>query len=146
MRCKKMDRASLVCIVSIAVCIVAPWYKSSYSLVENTLVRLLLIVALLGAVRLGPLPGLFTLLAVITLLIERNQYVVTHLPYQAASAELHVKEDRVVQAPFAAVQEEEVKAAPHEEEEMQFADSNPRLPAGPPATQAVAFYTGKGLA
>ena len=141
-----MDRGALVCSVSIAVCIAAPWYKSSYSLVENTLVRLLLIVALLGAVRLGPLPGLFTLLAVITLLIERNQYVVTHLPYQAASSELHVKDDRVVQAPFAEVQEEEVRSVPREEEDMEFADSNPRLPAGPPATQAVAFYTGKGLA
>lgn len=143
-----MDKAALVCIVSIGIILVAPWYKSSYSLVDNTFVRLALVVAILASVRVGTLPALLTFLAVMALLIERNQYVVTHLPHQAAFAEIpsRQEQEQVVKAPFAQVHEEEVKAEPRAHEEPVFSDNNPRLPAGPASAQAVAFYTGKGLA
>ncbi len=54
----------------------------SFSFVENILVRLALVVLVGYAVRLGPMPGLFTLLAVLTLLIEQNHLLLTSLPYQ----------------------------------------------------------------
>ena len=145
-----MDKAALVCIVSIGIILVAPWYKSSYSLVDNTFVRLALVVAILASVRVGTLPALLTFLAVMALLIERNQYVVTHLPHQAAFAEIpsrqEQEQEQEVKAPFAQVHEEEVKAEPRTVEEPVYSDNNPRLPAGPASAQAVAFYTGKGLA
>ena len=142
-----MDKAFLVCILSIAIIIAAPWYKSSYSIVENTLVRLLLVVAVLAAVSLGPLPGVLTLLAVITLLIERNQYVLTHLPYQKATSHIPDHQaEHVVKASYLEPDVDTVKSEPKKEDAVEYVDSNPRLPAGPPATAAVAFYKSKGLA
>jgi hypothetical protein len=51
-----------------------------FSFVENILVRILMVGALIYAIQKDTLLGLLTLLAVVTLLVERNQAIVTSLP------------------------------------------------------------------
>ncbi len=61
-----------------------------FAFVENILVRLLLIAALIYAIRFSgnPLFSLLVLLAIVTLLLERNHVVVAGLPNQKADAKI----------------------------------------------------------
>lgn len=61
-----------------------------FAFVENILVRLLLIAALIYAIRFSgnPLFSLVVLLAIVTLLLERNHVVVAGLPDQKADAKI----------------------------------------------------------
>jgi len=74
--------------VPILIIIGAPVLTSmgfKFAFVENILVRLLMVGALIYAIRFsnaGPLFSLLVLLAIITLLIERNHVVVAGLPEQ----------------------------------------------------------------
>jgi len=55
----------------------------SFQIVDNILVRLLLLVTVVFSIRQGAMPGLLTFLAVYTLLLERNHQLLTLLPNQA---------------------------------------------------------------
>lgn len=76
--------------VPILIIIGAPVLTSmgfKFGFVENILVRLLMIIALVYAIRFanpasGPLFSLLVLLAIVTLLLERNHVVVAGLPDQ----------------------------------------------------------------
>lgn len=61
-----------------------------FAFVENILVRLLLIAALIYAIRFSgnPVFALLVLLAIVTLLLERNHVVVAGLPNQKADAKI----------------------------------------------------------
>jgi len=139
--------ASLVNILAIGIILSAPWLPLSYSFVENPIVRLLLVLSLLGAIRLGPLPGLLMLLAVVTLLVERNHYVLTHLTQQIDNSTMPAAgTDRILKVVSDVPEEESVEYAPVKEDDDDFMDGNPRFSEGPSTRDAVAFYKGKGLA
>jgi hypothetical protein len=75
---------------SAAISIAAPWISSTgftFSFVGNTVIRLLMIVLVLVATRQGGLQGLFTMLAVYSLLLERNYHLLLKLPMQPATKE-----------------------------------------------------------
>jgi hypothetical protein len=79
--------------VPILIIIGAPVLTSmgfKFAFVENILVRLLLIAALIYAIRFSgnPLFSLLVLLAIVTLLLERNHVVVAGLPNQKADAKI----------------------------------------------------------
>ena len=59
-----------------------------FSFVENILVRILMVGALIYAIQKDTLLGLLTLLAVVTLLVERNQAIVTSLPGLPGAAKI----------------------------------------------------------
>lgn len=139
--------AYLVNTLSVGVILSAPWLPLSYAFVEHPIVRLLLILSLVGAIRLGPLPGLLALLAVVTLIVERNQYVLTHLTRQVDNANIPaVANDRIIQAAINIPDPQTVAYAPGKEEGPEFVDSNPRLSGVPTNQDAVGFFKGKGLA
>ena len=62
---------------------VAGSHGISFQLVDNILIRLLLLVTVVFSIRQGAMPGLLTFLAVYTLLLERNHQLLTLLPNQA---------------------------------------------------------------
>ena len=71
--------------VSVGIILIAPLLEGfgiSYSFVENSLIRLILIGFVVYAVSLGHMPGLLAFLAAYTLLIERNHEVLTRFPNQ----------------------------------------------------------------
>ena len=139
--------AYLVNILAVGIIMAVPWLPLSYSFVENPLVRLLLVLSLLAAIRVGPLPGLLVLLAVVTLLVERNHYVLTHLTHQVENAVLPtVDTDRIIQPTSDIPNAETVSYAPVKEEESAFVDSNPRFIGAPTNQDAVRFFKGKGFA
>jgi hypothetical protein len=80
--------------VPILIIIGAPVLTSlgfKFAFVENILVRLLMVGVLINAIRFSnasPLFSLLVLLAIMTLLIERNHVVVAGLPEQKADAKI----------------------------------------------------------
>ncbi len=79
--------------VPILIIIGAPVLSSmgfKFAFVENILVRLLMVGALIYAIRFSgnPLLSLLVLLAIVTLLLERNHIVVAGLPNQKADAKI----------------------------------------------------------
>jgi len=72
-----MEAAPIVIIVG------APILASmgfNFAFVENILVRILMVGVLIYAIQKDTLLGLLTLLAIVTLLVERNQAIITSLP------------------------------------------------------------------
>ena len=72
-------------IVSILTILGAPHLSSigvGYSFVGNIATRLVLLIAVVYAIRQGPMSGLLAFLAAFTLLIERNHEVLTKFPDQ----------------------------------------------------------------
>jgi hypothetical protein len=139
--------AYLVNILAVGIILSAPWLPLTYKFVENPIIRLLLVVSLVVAIRLGPLPGLLTLLAVVTLLVERNHYVLTHLTYQLDNAILPAAgTDRIIKSSSDIPEGEAVSYTPVKDTTNEFVDSNPRFPEGPNNEDAVGFFKGKGLA
>ena len=72
-----MEAAPIVIIVGAPI-LASMGFKVAF--VENIIVRLLMVAAIIYAIQKDTLLGLLTLLAVVTLLIERNQAIVTSLP------------------------------------------------------------------
>jgi len=139
--------ASLVNILAIGIILSAPWLPLSYSFVEHPIVRLLLVLSLLGAIRLGPLPGLLMLLAVVTLLVERNHYVLTHLTQQIDNSTIPAAgTERIIKVVSDMPEGDVVEYAPVNEDDGNFVDGNPRFSEGPTNQDAVGFFKGKGLA
>lgn len=80
-----MEAAPIVIIVG------APILASmgfNFAFVENILVRILMVGVLLYAIQKDTLLGLLTLLAIVTLLVERNQAIITSLPGLPAAAKV----------------------------------------------------------
>jgi len=139
--------AFLVNILAVGIILSVPWLPLSYSFVENPIIRLILVLAVLAAIRIGPLPGLLMLLAVVTLLVERNHYVLTHLTRQLDTSNIPAAgTDRIITPVIDLPEGETVSYAPVKEEDSQFVDGNPRFPEVPNNHDAVGFFKGKGLA
>jgi len=151
--------------LAVTVIIAAPLLHGflSFSFVENILVRLLMVIAVVLAVRKGPMEGLLVALAVMTLIIERNQDVLSRLPNQQPQWPSNNPGMPVQAAPLVGVAEtvsyvpraftnppvqpiEGSTADNKFETAGGLRDSIPRLPAAPLTNAAQSFYKGKGLA
>jgi len=144
-----MDSSLLICGASLAIILLAPWFSShgvNFSGVGNIIVRLVLVGAILAAIYTGPLEGILVLLAVVTLLIERNHQILSRFPTQQPPS-LRVENVGVFGQPYSQpIQREVVKYEPVQESEtLGLNDSNPRLPEGPNNQDAVSFFKAKGL-
>jgi hypothetical protein len=101
--------------------------------------------------------GLLAFLAVFTLLLERNQEIITKFPYQApgrlssgallSPAPAAEAEAGAVQPlqPTNAVKVYDSPANKEKADATDLHDNNPRLAEGPKAKDAVSFYTNKGI-
>lgn len=121
--------------VSIATILGAPIlsnYGVRFGFVENILVRLLLVGAIIYVIQKDVFLGLVAFLAVFTLLLERNHALALDLPNQ--------RNNLIVSPPLTSVS----KAAPvvetkvNFEEEQEIQDSIPRLEPAPKS--AAAFF------
>jgi len=70
-----------------------------FSFVENILVRLLMVGAVIYAIQKDTLLGLLTLLAVVTLLVERNQAIITSLPGMSGTTKISQQRNLYPMAP-----------------------------------------------
>ena len=75
-----MEAAPIVIIVGAPI-LASMGFK--FAFVENILVRILMVGVLIYAIQKDTLLGLLTLLAIVTLLVERNQAIITSLPAAA---------------------------------------------------------------
>jgi hypothetical protein len=127
------------------VILAAPWASSagiSHIWVGSMAGRFALLAALVAACQLGPMPALFTLLAVFTLLTERSHEVLSTLPTVATMPP-------VKKAPIGLVKEDPLFTVdPDMGHDMHpdVYDSNPRLEAGPSSADAPAFFQERNLA
>jgi len=72
-------------VVAVLVIIGAPILGSngiSFEIVDNILIRLLMLMVVILSIRQGPMPGLLVFLATYTVLLERNNQLLTFLPRQ----------------------------------------------------------------
>ena len=125
----------------------------SFNFVENLLFRLFMLVILVYSIRFanadsGPLFPLLVFLAIVTLLIERNQYVVASLPNQN-SASVIVGPTNLY--PMKATEMQHVTVSEvydnvnQLEESQEFSDNIPDLKEGPSNDDSPAFYKSMGL-
>jgi len=148
-----MDTLSFV---PILVILISPILSQlSFTLLQNTLIRLVAIILVLLAIRRDPLFGLLTLLAVFSLFIERSHFILTNLPGIPST---HVPADSPGKP---------IKATPHTpialvepashtdssfDKESDFesaedlSDNNPKLHEGPSSDDAPQFFESRGLA
>ena len=161
-------------ISSAVISIAAPWISSTgftFSFVGNTAIRLLMIVLVLVATRQGGLQGLFTMLAVYSLLLERNYHLLLKLPMQPATQQhlpiphretreyLNMPVEQVpLEEPTPEVHEYETQKteevqSPNESQEVSAeyqsaTDIKTHVPipkSAPSSEQAIDFYAKKGL-
>lgn len=71
-----MNTANTVVLVSVALFLIVPFLQSNMltNFIDSLLGRAALILFVLYAIRLGPLPGVFAFLAVASIFTERNRY------------------------------------------------------------------------
>jgi len=148
---------------SVIIIVGAPILSSmgvSFLFVGHMFTRLLLLAYLLYAVSKGAMSGLLAFLAVFTLLLERNQEIITKFPYQAPgrlSSEPLLSPGAGAGAgaaavaavpplqPTNAVKVYDSPANKEKADATDLHDNNPRLAEGPKAKDAVSFYTNKGI-
>jgi hypothetical protein len=148
-------------VLSVAIILGTPWLSHSgvsLAIVDNLLVRLLLVAFVLYAIRCSPLCGVLALLAVVTLVLERNAQLITLLPgqtpvwpktnqgYPLKAAPL-TPEVEAVHYDFHQ-EEQGVAVGEHMfESAKDIEDSNPRLQEGPHGSDAegTGFYQAKGF-
>jgi len=144
---------------SVIIIVGAPILSSmgvSFLFVGHMFTRLLLLAYLLYAVSKGAMSGLLAFLAVFTLLLERNQEIITKLPYQApgrgallplgtGTAAAAVGPSVPPLQPTNAVKVYDSPTNKEKADATDLHDSNPRLAEGPKAKDAVSFYTNKGI-
>jgi hypothetical protein len=129
----------------------------SFSFVENIFVRLALVVLVAYAIRQGPMPGLLTLLAVLTLLIEQNHLLLTSLPYQQAEIPMPKDTSFTIAAPDSVdietlhynhpIEDKGLTAFGDKEYEIasDLQDNIPDLPVPPQGEASAKFFESKGL-
>ena len=129
----------------------------SFLFVGHMFTRLLLLAYLLYAVSKGPMSGLLGFLAVFTLILERNQEIITKFPYQApghlsgspllstgTGSLMHESALQPLQ-PTNTVKVYDEPANKEKADATDLQDNNPRLAEGPRSKDAVSFYTSKGI-
>ena len=118
-----------------------------FAFVENILIRLLFVATLFCAAQESPLLGLLTLLAIVTLLVERNQAIVTSLPgTPKISQQRNIYPMKAPEDIFTHIKETEV----YDDNEVHNAavsleDNIPDLKEGPTNHDAPSFYKSLGV-
>ena len=120
-----------------------------FAFVENILIRLLFVAALFCAAQESPFLGLLTLLAIVTLLVERNQAIVTSLPGVSNAKISQQRNIYPMKAPediFTHIKETEV----YDDNEVHNAsvsldDNIPDLKEGPTNHDAPSFFKSLGV-
>lgn len=143
-------------VTSVLIIIGAPILSSvgvSFLFIGNTFSRLLLLAYILYCVSRGPMPALLGFLAVFSLVVERNQEMITKLPYQAPGR-LNKIQTPFIQPPALAhtvtntAATHSVFDAPFNREKADASDLEDNIPdleEGPRGKDAVAFYSAKGF-
>jgi len=125
--------------VSIAIILGAPIlsnYGFRFGFVENILVRLFLVGAIIYVIQQDVFLGLIAFLAVFTLLLERNHALALDLPNQGNNRVNATT--TVLETPSKA--EPVVETKVNFEEEQQLQDNIPRLEPAPKSGGAAAFF------
>jgi hypothetical protein len=139
-----MEAAPIVIIVGAPI-LASMGFK--FAFVENILVRLLMVGAVIYAIQKDTLLGLLTLLAVVTLLIERNQAIITSLPSNAKiSQQRNLYPMKMPEDIFTHVKDIEV----YDDNDVHNAsvsldDSIPDLKEGPTNHDAPSFFKSLGV-
>jgi hypothetical protein len=140
--------------VPVGIIVGAPLLTSigfKFAFVENILVRLLFIGALIYSIRFvndGGFLSLLVLLAVVVLLIERNQAIVSGLPdVPQIKGPTNLYPMKPAENIFTHIQVAEVYDANESshEEHLHMEDSIPDLKEGPVSHDAPSFYKSLGL-
>ena len=136
---------------SVVIIVGAPILSSlgvSFLFIGNIFSRLLLLAYALYCVSRGPMPALLGFLAVFSLVVERNQEMITKFPYQAPGRlnkrPMPFVHSAVINKPTAfSVFDEPYNREKADASDLE--DNIPDLEEGPRAKDAVAFYSGKGF-
>jgi hypothetical protein len=121
-----------------------------FSFVENILVRLLMVGVLIYAIQKDTLLGLLTLLAIITLIVERNQAIVTSLPGMSGTTKISQARNLYpMKAPediFTHIKDTEVyDDTDVHNASVSLEDSIPDLKEGPTNHEAPSFFKSLGV-
>lgn len=136
-----MEAIAPVAIILGAPILAAEPFRFRFGFVENILVRLLMVGAIIYAVLEDKLLGLFVFLAVFTLLLERNHAIALTIGKKPVITS-EVNSLGYVKSPAPA--EEGVKD-PLPVRANEIGDSNPRLSPAPERSEAGAFFKSLGL-
>lgn len=131
----------------------APYLPVSFDFVGNIVFRFFLIAFLIYAIRLDPFTGLLALLAVVTLLIERNHKLLTTLKdkipvlpksqdgYPSQATPLTPTSESVhYETPHMASEGEKIEDNTEYEKATDLEDNNPRLEGPPSNSEAASFF------
>lgn len=118
-----------------------------FAFVENILFRILMVGVLIYAIQKDTLLGLLTLLAVITLLIERNQAIITSLPSNAKiSQQRNLYPMKAQEIPFTHIKETDAyDNNDANDASVNYEDSIPDLKEGPTNHDAPSFFKSLGV-
>jgi len=118
-----------------------------FAFVENILFRILMVGVLIYAIQKDTLLGLLTLLAVITLLIERNQAIITSLPSNAKiSQQRNLYPMKAPTHPFTHIKETDAyDNNDANDASVNYEDSIPDLKEGPTNHDAPSFFKSLGV-
>jgi hypothetical protein len=141
---------------SVVIIVGAPILSSlgvSFLFIGNIFSRLLLLAYALYCVSRGPMPALLGFLAVFSLVVERNQEMITKLPYQAPGRLNKRPTTPFVHSAVAPTVTNKATTfsvfdAPFNREKADASDLEDNIPdleEGPRAKDAVAFYSAKGF-
>lgn len=149
-------RTSIYELLPLLVIIGAPILRSfgfAFGFVENILIRILLVLALIYAifVKKNPFFAILTFLAVFTLLIERNQALLSSLPNQKPILKPVIeyqKQSPYASNPFTYIKETvEFNEVDSKSDDASNLDDNiPDLKEGPSNSDAPSFFKDNGLA
>ena len=117
----------------------APWLGSSASLASNTLVRFLLLCFVLYSIQQSELTGLLSVLAVVSLISERNHYTLTTIPHRK---HIPMKRDSLLEAAPALPTAQGIDT----NTEVLYSDNTPRISPAPTGARSAKFYMDKHLA
>jgi len=120
-----------------------------FSFVENILFRLLMVGALIYAIQKDTLLGLLTLLAIVTLLVERNQAIITSLPGVRSakiSQERNLYPMKASEGIFTHIKDtDNYDNTDIHDASVAFEDSIPDLKEGPTNHDAPSFFKNLGV-
>ena len=149
-------------VLSAAIVLGTPWVSHmgvSLAILDSLLARLLLVAYVLYGIRCSALCGLLALLAVVTLITERNAQLLTLLPRQTPVWP-KTNQGYVLKAAPLIPEADSVHFDSHQEEQgvsvgekiyeaaQDLEDNNPRLSEGPHGSdqEGTGFYQARGLA
>jgi hypothetical protein len=121
-----------------------------FAFVENILFRILMVGVLLYAIQKDTLLGLLTLLAIVTLLVERNQAIITSLPGMSSTAKISQERNlypmKAPENPFTHVKETDAyDNNDANDSSVSYEDNIPDLKEAPTNHDAPSFFKSLGV-